>query len=294
MEEILSNLEGRCILAIPKKGRLHEKIIPLLEKMDIQFVRQHRLDIALSTNHANLAILFLPAADIPLYTSLGRVDVGITGQDLIQESKAEVIELSRLGFGKCRLCVQAPKKAGIKDVKSLVGKRIITSFPNLTEQFFKQLDPNTPTSIKSISGSVEIACALGLADAIVDLVESGATMKAAGLEIVDKIIDTEAVLIANPHTSHMNVIDMVKRRLLGVLTAQRYVMIEYNIERKNLQQAVEITPGQKSPTLSPLEENQWVAVKAMIKASEVNDIMDKLVNVGATDIFVTQIHNCRI
>ena len=172
-----------------------------------------------STNHP-IALVFLPASDIATFVAKGRVDLGITGQDIIAESHHEddVKEEMRLGFGNCKLCVQAPAAMGYTDAKQLIGKRIVTSFTNITENYFKELDPETHTSVTFISGSVEAACSLGLADAVVDLVESGDTMRAAGLEAVTSIMETESVLISNKGMSeHEDLTRMIKKRIKGQL-----------------------------------------------------------------------------
>lgn len=286
-------LRNRLLFAIPKKGRLHEPCKQLLEKCGIQYRKKNRLDIALSTS-LNVALVFLPASDIGLYVSQGRVDLGITGQDVIKESSAEVHELLELGFGKCRLCVQAPIDSEVKNIYDLAGKRIVTSFPNLARKYLEEVEPNTKTKINYVSGSVEVACSLGLADAIVDLVESGDTMRAAGLELVSDIMDSQAVLVANPHAHFEGLVQTIKMRVEGVINAKKYVLVEYNIDRKNFEAAQRITPGKKSPTVAPLEEAEnWVSVKAMILKSEENIILDKLHAIGADSIVIYNIQNCR-
>eukprot|EP01120_Amphizonella_sp_Union-15-10_P010594 TRINITY_DN4275_c0_g1_i1.p1 TRINITY_DN4275_c0_g1~~TRINITY_DN4275_c0_g1_i1.p1 ORF type:complete len:298 (-),score=54.24 TRINITY_DN4275_c0_g1_i1:26-919(-) len=293
MEDFLSSLQGRCLFAIPKKGRLCEKVTELLKAIDLQFTRVPRLDLALSTNW-NIALVFLPAADIAFYTSTGRVDVGITGQDIVRESKVVVHELEKLRFGKCKLCLQTPKRKQIKDPKELVGHRIVTSFPNVAKEFFETLDPEHKTSIKYVSGSVEVSCALGTADAIIDLVESGATMEAAGLEICSVIMETEAVLVQNPSSqnSHQATIDRLRKRIHGVILATHYAMIEYNIKKQFLEEAKVITPGHKSPTVSFLADQNWLSVKSLIPRKSINDILDKLEKIGADSVLVFKVETC--
>jgi len=291
--DLVEGMSGRCLFAIPKKGRLYERCIHLLKKIDVHYQRNNRLDIALCTN-MNLALLFLPAADIARYVGEGKVDIGITGQDVVAESEVNVIEVKNLEFGQCKLCVQSPKNDGITDVKQFVGKRIVTSFPHLANKFFHRLDPNTPTHVTTVSGSVEVACALGLADAIVDLVESGETMRAAGLKMVDVVMKTEAVLIANRNSPWKELIDKLSRRLEGITTAEKYVIIEFNVARVNLSEASKIVPGQKAPTVSTLEDSDWVAVKSMILSTESYAKMEQLETIGARDIFITKIDNCRV
>lgn len=292
-----NDLDGKLLFAIPKKGRLYQKCQQLLEGANIQYYRKNRLDIAVSTN-LPLVLVFLPAADIPKFVAEGNIDLGITGQDMVAENNVNVHELIQLGFGKCDLCVQVPVASGIKDPKELVGKRIVTSFTHLSSVFFGKLDqelkPATPTSISHISGSVEVSCTLGLADGIVDLVESGETMRAAGLTRIFNILSTQAVLISNPHTKKQELIDKIKNRISGVIAASKYVYCTYNIERAQLPSAVKITPGRKTPTISPLEDKTWVAVSVMILKNESAEIMDQLEEIGAKDIMIFNIDNCRV
>ena len=169
---------GNCKFAIPKKGRLYEKVEELLKGSGIDYHRAERLDVALCVG-LPITLVFLPAADIAKYVGEGNVDLGITGYDVIQESNVNVEHVMTLGFGKCKLCVQALIANNVTDVSSLAGGRIVTSFPFLTEKFFRPYDlvKGVKTHIIEVSGSVEAACGLGLADAVVDLVETGTTMK---------------------------------------------------------------------------------------------------------------------
>lgn len=291
-----TDLQGRLLFAVPKKGRLNAKCITFLDKIGIKFVRAHRLDIALCSN-LNIALVFLPAADIPLYVSEGRVDLGITGQDMIAEKNAEgrVKEELQLGFGHCRLCVQAPVSSNIKDAKELIGKRIVTSFTNMSKKFFDELgDTEGKTQITYAAGSVEAACPLGIADAVVDLVESGETMRAAGLEVVDTVLSTEAVLLSNVHSGHEDLLKKIVKRFHGAVYAQKYVVVEYNVHKTQLEAAKTITPGKRSPTISNLEDNDYVAVKVMVARSAINNVLDDLEALeGVSDILQFSIDNCR-
>jgi ATP phosphoribosyltransferase len=178
MDRMNSSPPGNCRFAIPKKGRLYEKCTEMLKGAGINFHREARLDVALC-NDFPITLVFLPASDIAKYVGEGDVDMGITGLDVVRESNVEVEHIMDLGFGKCKLCVQGPVAHKIENVESLAGKRIVTSFPHLTKQFFDPIDKEkgVETSINFVSGSVEAACGLGLADAVVDLVETGTTMK---------------------------------------------------------------------------------------------------------------------
>ncbi|KAI8809621.1 ATP phosphoribosyltransferase [Cladochytrium replicatum] len=304
----LEQLSGRLLFAVPKKGRLHEAVLKLLSGADIQFMRKMRLDIALSSN-LPLALIFLPAADIAQFVGEGNVDIGITGKDMVAEANAEsVVEiLMDLGFGKCDLCVQVPVESPYKEPKDLIGKRVVTSFEVVSKNFFAELEraatngtngtqqAQLQTSIRYISGSVETGCALGLADAIVDLVESGDTMRAAGLHSIGVVLKSEAVLICNRKKHNTNpLIETIRRRIQGVIAAQKYVLCNYNITREKLPAARQITPGRKAPTISPLEDEGWIAVQVMILKNTVADIMDKLEAIGARDIMIFSINNCRL
>ncbi|KAI9295905.1 ATP phosphoribosyltransferase [Neoconidiobolus thromboides FSU 785] len=293
--EILNELKDRLLIAIPKKGRLHEKCLTLLDNIDIQFHRKPRHDIALAKN-LPVAILFLPAADIAKYVAKGNVSLGITGQDIIAESEVEEkinVEL-KLGFGRCKLQLQVPiKEKEIIEPAHVAGKRIVTSFPNLSKAYFNSLNSQVDTKVEFVSGSVEVACTLGLAEGIVDLVESGETMKAAGLHAIGTIMESEAVLLSNPKSPFQPLIRKLKDRIEGSLLAKKYVVCTYNILRTNLEKAKKITPGRLAPSVSPLEDLEWVAVSSMVLKQNVAEVMDMLKEVGASDIMVTMIANCR-
>ncbi|KAK4046674.1 ATP phosphoribosyltransferase (ATP-PRTase) (ATP-PRT) [Microbotryomycetes sp. JL201] len=294
-----SNLAGRVLFAIPKKGRLYEKCLELLAGADIQFTRSHRLDVCLVRNH-NMALVFLPAADIPRFVGEGNVHLGITGQDMVAEAEMSdlVTEVLPLGFGKCKLQVQVPQRSGIQSVDQLAGKKVVTSFEVLAGRYFAHLDEKLSaqsgkrTTIEYIGGSVEAACALGLADGI----ESGETMRAAGLCAIETILSSQAVLIrsnrADPDAAEL--IERVSRRIEGVIAAGKYVLCNYNIPRKSAAEATKITPGRRAATVSPLDDPEWVAVSSMVAKAEVADVMDKLQAVGASDILVIGLDNCRV
>jgi len=281
----------RLLMAVPKKGRLYEKVSKMLAGAGVEYVRKDRLDIAECAN-LPMSIVFLPAKDIAKYVGEGEVDLGITGEDVIAESGVDVNVLLQLGIGKCNLSVQAPQAQQLKP-EDLAGKRIATSFPNLTKQYFAGKEESTPTQIRCISGSVEAACGLGLADGIVDLVETGTTMRAAGLEEVAVIMKSQAVLIANPHTHHKDLVEVIKKRVMGYLLAQSWVMVTYNVQRSNLRRAEEITPGKRSPTVMPLEDESWVAVSALVPKARAASVMDDLERIGARDILLTALLSTR-
>ncbi|CAH0481187.1 unnamed protein product [Peronospora belbahrii] len=285
--------DERLLFAVPKKGRLHDKILKLLKGAGLEYYRPNRVDIALCSS-LPVTLVFLPASDIATYVGEGNLDLGITGQDIIAESQTKVNELMSLGFGRCCLGVQTPVKDAIASPELLAGKRIVTSFPEVTRDYFKKFETEVtgPTKIKYVSGSVEAACSLGLADGIVDLVETGTTMKAAGLELVSTIMTTEAVLIANPHSVHKELLHKVHQRILGYITATKYRMVSYNVNKEKLEIASKITPGRLAPTVNGLVGGGY-AVSAMVEVKDVSDVMDQLHDVGATDIMIFNIENCR-
>ncbi|CUA75282.1 ATP phosphoribosyltransferase [Rhizoctonia solani] len=304
MDLISESIKGRLLFAIPKKGRLYEKSIQLLQGADIQYTRSHRLDVALVRN-LNIALVFLPAADIPRFVGEGNVDLGITGQDVILEAEMDTLttQVLKLGFGKCKLQVQVPERGEFQQVGGLVGKRIVTSFEVLARKYFGDLDKEKglqggqATKIEYVGGSVEAACALGLADGIVDLVESGDTMRAAGLHAIATLLESEAVLITSstPKHPHLRPLqDQITQRIAGVLASQRYVLCQYNIKRENLLAATKLTPGRRAATVSPLEDDNWAAVSSMVEATRAADVMDQLVKVGAEDVLIIKLDNCRV
>lgn len=267
----------------------------MLKGAGVEYHREPRLDIAICKD-LDMTMVFLPASDIPKYVGEGNVDIGITGIDIVEENgDLEVERVMDLGFGKCRLCVQAPVAKQIKDVKELAGKRIVTSFPVLTKKFFDPLDAElgVKTSIRFVSGSVEAACGLGLADAVVDLVETGTTMKAAGLEIVQSILQTEAIFISNPHSKHQSIVDLLKHRIEGYITSKKFVMISYNCSADILDKVTLITPGKRAPTITQLTDGGH-AVSSLVKKGDVVKVMDELHLAGARDILVFELSNSRM
>lgn len=286
-----------ALLAVPKKGRLYDSCIKLLKGAGLDHDRPNRLDVAKCFS-LPVTLVFLPAADIATYVAEGDVDAGITGLDVVHESNSEIVEILNLGIGKCKLCLQAPIAWKITSPEQLCGKRIVTSFPSLAKAYFDKMDqPGNTTKIKYVSGSVEAACGLGLADGIVDLVETGTTMRAAGLEVISEVLTSEAYLITSKHSKHPELVELIRKRIVGYITACSYMMISYNISRDNLSLAISITPGKKAPTISPLEGGVYgdcVAVSALVQTKDSSSIMDSLEAIGATDILLFSIANSRM
>jgi len=281
--------------AIPKKGRLFEKCTQILKGAGIKYRRPARLDVAICVE-LPITLIFLPAADIAKYVGEGDVDIGITGLDVVQETNVDVVRERDLGFGACKLVVQAPAVNKITDVSTLAGGRIVTSFPFLTEKFFKPFDDakGVRTKVTEVSGSVEAACGLGLADAVVDLVETGTTMKAAGLEVIADVLETEAILISNPHSEHKDTLKLIKRRIEGYITATQFVMVSYNVHNELLAEALKATPGKKSPNITSLENQDFKAISCLINKKGVAAKMDELHDLGASDILTFEVTNTRM
>lgn len=282
------------LLAVPKKGRLAESVNKMLAGSGVEYIRKERVDIAHCTN-LPISIVFLPAKDIPAYVAEGDVDLGITGEDVIAEADGKVDVVMAFGFGKCNLSVQAPEFLGDVGAKDFAGKRIVTSFPHLAKKFFEQYEEKgKPTEIKCLSGSIEAAVGLGLGDAVVDLVETGSTMRAAGLKEVAVVMKSQTVLIRNPNSKHADLIELLRNRMSGYLTAQSWVLCAYNVHRSNFPKAVQIAKGKKSPTVQTLEEKDWLAVQVLVPKKSAASIMDELQQVGATDILLTSLVSTRL
>ena len=278
-------------IGLPSKGRLAEVSEQLLKKAGLKFRRQNRSLFA-RVSDMPVDIIFLRTDDIPVLCAEGALDMGITGSDLVAEADVDLDERLQLGVGKCRLAICVPDDSDFNDAASLDGQRIATSFPTVTRQYLGQ--HGAEAHLVKLTGSVEIMISLGIADAIVDLVETGSTLAANRLRILDEIGNYQTILVQNKEQRHADLADRIVRRLQGVVIAQGYSLLEYNIPREKLAQAEEITPGYNSPTINPLEDNDWCAVRVMVKSSQVSTVMDQLDELGASAILETQINNCRL
>ena len=278
-------------IGVPSKGRLAELAAELLKDAGLHFRRQERSLFA-RCKELPVDITFLRTEDIPVLCAEGAIDMGITGSDLIAESQAEVERRLDLGVGQCKLSICVPDDAPYTSPEQLAGKRIATSFPNNTAAYLRH--HGATAHLVNLNGSVESMIALGVADAIVDLVETGSTLAANRLKILTDIGSYQTVLIQNGRKRMTETADRVVRRLEGVVIARAYSLLEYNVPRAKLAEAESITPGFRSPTVSALEDPSWCAVRAMVKRSEVIQIMEKLEALGAGAILETEIKNCRL
>ena len=283
----MSNLR----IGVPSKGRLSELAGELLRQAGLSFSRQER-NLFARVSEMPIEVTFLRTDDIPVLCAEGAVDMGITGSDLIGETGADVETRLALGIGKCRLALCVPEDSVYTSPSQLGGHRVATSFPRITEQFLRR--HQAEIHLVPISGSVEVMIALGVADAIVDLVETGSTLAANRLRILDELGQYETVLIQNRQRRLSDVADRVVRRLEGVVIARAYSLLEYNVPVEKLAEAEQITPGFKSPTVSRLEDPNWCAVRVMVPRKNVIAVMERLEALGASAILEMPIINCRL
>ncbi|MEM9587732.1 MAG: ATP phosphoribosyltransferase [Planctomycetota bacterium] len=278
-------------LGIPSKGRLSDLATDLLGQSGIKFRRQNRGLFARASG-LPIDVIFLRTDDIPTLCAEDAIDMGITGSDLIEEADVDVNVRMKLGVGKCRLTFCVPQDAPIQTAAELNGKRIATSFPTVTKNYLAKL--GAKADLISLTGSVEAMIALGVADAIVDLVETGSTLAANRLRILETIGHYETVLIQNDKSHHAETADRMISRLEGVVLARDYSMLEYNIPKTKLAEAEMITPGYDSPTINAVEDSSMCAVQVMVRRGEVIEAMERLKAIGASAIFEMTINNCRL
>ena len=278
-------------IAIPSKGRLSDVATDLLKQAGLTFRRQDRSLFA-RVREMPAEITFLRADDIPVLCAEGAVDIGITGSDLVSESGTDVLTRLALGVGRCRLAICVPEDSQFQSPEQLNGSRVATSFTNVTQQFLKQ--HGAEVHLVPVTGSVEVMISLGVADAIVDLVETGSTLAANRLRILNEIGRYETVLIQNQEQRHSEIADRVVRRVEGVVIARAYSLLQYNVPRTKLAEAEQITPGFNSPTVNALEDDAWCAVSVMVRSADVIEVMENLEGLGAHAVLETQITNCRL
>lgn len=276
-------------IAVPNKGSLSETAVEMLVEAGYTGRRDPRA-LTVSDPRNGVEFFYLRPRDIATYVGSGALDVGITGRDLLLDSGSAAVEIQPLDFGGSTFRFAAPPGT-VSSLDDLAGLRIATSYPKLVGDFLAQ--HGVTADIVKLDGAVEVSNRLGVADAIADVVETGSTLRAQGLEIVGPVIlESTAVLIsAQPERAG---IATLQRRLQGVLVARQYVLIDYDLPRELLDRAQAITPGLESPTVSPLADGSWVAVRAMVPRDETNHVMDELYDLGARAILVSSIHAARI
>lgn len=276
-------------LAIQKEGRLTVETLEFLRASGLEFESYKQKLFSVCRNFP-LEILYVRDDDIPDYVEKGIVDLGVVGFNILSEKKPKVKKLLNLNYGFCSLVVGVPKESSINSVKDLKGKTIATSYPQSAKDFFKQ--NGITTEIVEISGSVEIAPALGVAQAIVDLTSSGSTMALNDLRMLTKIYDSEAMLVANQKSltnGRKVLVDKLMTRFNGVLAAKNYKYVMMNAPEKILDEIINIVPGLKSPTVTPLAQKGWISIQTVIKEDVFWETIEKLKAAGAQGIIILPI-----
>ena len=278
-------------IAIPNKGSLSEAAVEMLRESGYR-TRRDSKELVLADADNDVEFFYLRPRDIAVYVGSGTVDAGITGRDLLLDSGSSAIEVMGLEFGSSTFRYAA-RPGEVARVEDVAGKRVATSYPGLVRADLGRR--GIDAEVVRLDGAVETAITLGVADVIADVVETGTTLRQQGLEVFgEPILRSEAVLIRGDRPGEEQAIDVLKRRLTGVITARTYVMLDYDCPRELVDRATELTPGLESPTVSPLQDERWVAVRAMVRRVGMNRLMDELYNLGARAILVTDIAACRL
>ena len=273
-------------IAIQKSGRLNEKSVELLKNCGLNF-ENYKSSLISPVSNFPLEILFLRDDDIPEYVQDGIADLGVVGENVIQETEVGVAYLQRLGFGKCSLKIAVPNNNSIEDLAGLNGKSIATTYPVILGKFLKQ--NNIQADIREISGSVEISPGLGLSDAICDLVSTGGTLKSNGLKPFADVMSSEAVLIGRKGSENEELIKELIQRIQSVLRAKETKYVVLNVPKGSLEKITALLPGVKSPSVVPLAEAGWVAVHTVIPERDFWDRISQLKQAGAQGIVVMPI-----
>lgn len=275
-------------LAIQKSGRLSDDSASLLRKCGVSF-NDGLGKLRSESGNFPLELFFLRDDDIPEYVADGVADIGIVGENVVYESDTDTEVIEKLGFGRCRLSLAIPKSLQYNDASDLSGKKIATSYPVTLRRFLEQKGVNA--EIHTISGSVEIAPSIGLADAVCDLVSSGSTLFTNGLREVETVLESEAVLIARPNLQIevQSILDRLLFRIRAVKAARQNKYILLNAPNEKLEKIVSILPGIKSPTVMPLAEEGWSSIHSVINENEFWSIVEELKNEGAEGILVLSI-----
>ena len=282
-------------IAVPNKGALSDPAADLLQEAGYRR-RGTAKELVVVDEDNGVELFHLRPRDIAVYVGSGTVDVGITGQDMLLDSRTPAAEILPLDFARSTFRFAAP--AGTRSsVEELQGSRIATSYENLVEDYLAQR--GIEAEVVHLDGAVESSIRLGVADVIADVVETGTTLRQAGLEpFGEAIMTSQAVLFSRPGLElgdeAQHALEVLERRIRGVLVAREYVMLDYDIPCTLLERAVEITPGLQSPTVSPLHGGEWSAVRAMVDSRSAHRMMDELYEAGARAILVTAIQACRI
>lgn len=276
-------------VAVPNKGILSDSAILMLKEAGYT-VRRDPKDLHVVDATHDIEFFYLRPRDIATYVGAGSLDVGFTGLDLLLDSRSKAKSVADLGFGQSTFRFAGPS-GKFKSLTDLSGFRVATAYPHLVEDFLKR--EKISVELVQLDGAVEVAVQLGVADAVADVVSTGNTLRQAGLEIFGPVIlESSAQLIVSPNSSDAHA--QLLQRMQGVLVAREYVIFDYDCPTSLVDQASAVTPGIESPTISPLRDADWVAVRALVKASEINAKMDELYAIGARAILVSAIHAARI
>ncbi len=279
-------------IALPNKGVLSDGAVELVKEAGYRCTRTGR-ELSVIDSANDVEFDFLRPRDIAVYVSQGVIDVGITGRDLNLDADSPAVEVMQLGFGRSTFRYAVPNDSNIT-VEKLDGLRIACSYANIVKRDLKKR--KAKAKIVQVDGAVELTIRLGVADVIADVVDSGQTLREACLKTIgDPVMTSEAVVIArSEETARQPKVATFLKRLNGIVLAREYAMIEYDVERKLISEASKLTPGIEAPTISPLNDPAWVAIKAMTKKHGLNSIIDKLSDLGAKGIVVTEIRTCRL
>ncbi|GAA3526830.1 ATP phosphoribosyltransferase [Aeromicrobium flavum] len=278
-------------VAVPNKGALAEAAAEMLAEAGYR-QRRNAKDLVCVDAENDVEFFYLRPRDIAIYVGEGTLDAGVTGRDLLLDSGAKADETMDLGFASSTFRFAAPAGA-MSSEADLAGRRIATSYPGIVRAHLEKL--GLEASVVRLDGAVETSIRLGVADAIADVVETGTTLRQAGLEVFgDPILESEALLITRSGAQGPEGLGVFRRRLESVIVARTYVMMDYDIRVENVERAVSLTPGIESPTVSPLHREGWVAVRAMVPRDASQRIMDDLYALGGRGILVTDILSCRI
>lgn len=276
-------------MAIQKKGRLSTNSIELLEHCGIHLKRTGHDKLKTSAVNFPLEVLFLRDDDIPRCVEDGIADIGIVGDNVVLETASDIEKVMPLGFGKCRMSIAIPKHEEYKDLSSLKGKRIATSYDHILRNYLNKND--VKAEIHKISGSVEIAPGINMSEAIFDIVSTGSTLISNGLKEVETILESEASIYCNNSLDKekKDLIDKLCFRIRSVNTAKDYKYILLNVPNNKLDLVCDILPGMKSPTIMPLGEEGWSSVHSVIKEDIFWDVIEQLKDAGAESLLVTDI-----
>lgn len=278
-------------IAVPNKGSLADSSIDILKEAGYR-QRTDSRDLVLTDVANGVEFYYLRPRDIAIYVGSGELEAGITGRDLLIDSGAAAEEVLSLDFGGSTFRFAGPAGSSLS-LAAIAGKRVATAYPGLVENYLAQ--HSIAASVVRLDGAVESSVRLGVADLIADVVSTGNTLRQAGLEVFgDAILTSEAILIKRPGSTIPAGLDILIRRLQGVVTARQYVLLDYDVPKSSVDAACAVTPGLESPTISPLQKADWVAVRAMVLRTETNRLMDELWALGARGILVTDIHACRL